>query len=573
MKRFFRLIPAIAAFAITACGSGGDNGGESPKPVPGGTDITLETKSVGATTVTVKATLTEADEAYVAIFAEPSQTPSLSELRKGSRIAASGEVTFDGLTSGTAYKIYGTAGRNSVFGAVKSIAVTTSDNLPPQVKAWQTTADRRALMQEITATGSSEASDGTVEITLDPATKFQSMEGFGPAITGSAAYNLMKMSKEDRNRILRDAFDPENGLGYNYVRMSIGCSDFSLDEYSCCDKEGIEFFEIADDSEETLYIFPVLREILAINPEVKIIAAPWSAPLWMKTKPSWNNSELDPAHYADYAEYFVLWIQEMEANGFKIESVTPQNEPLNWGNSASTHMSWQQQRDFVRDHLGPAFEKNNITTKIWAYDHNFDVTDFVINLYKDAETAKYFEGSAWHAYGGSASALDRIHTAAPEKSIYFTEQSIGTWCPDFGSNLMWHIREVGIGTINRYCRAVILWNFMLDAQRGPNRPNGGCTTCYGFVDCDASYSYANLTYRSHWYAVGHLSRVILRGSYRIAHKLSSQDIQCSTFLNPDGRLSAVVLNDTDTARDILIRSDRGDFTIKAAARSVTSAIW
>ena len=431
------------------------------------------------------------------------------------------------------------------------------------------------LLKEVEVADLSKVKDGAAELRIDKATRYQKMEGFGPAITGSSAYNLSKMKPAEREKLLRAAFDPKEGLGYNYIRMSIGCSDFSLQEYTWCDMEGLEFFAVHD--EDKNYVFPILREILAINPDVKIIAAPWTAPLWMKidrysnkTYNKWAGGKLNPDYYDEYAQYLRMWVEEMELNGFQIEAITPQNEPLHDGNSASTYMSWEQQRNFIKNHLGPEFEKAGLDTKIWIYDHNFDVTDFVKNIYADKEASKYVEGSAWHAYGGSSSALASVHSADPTKSIYFTEQSIGTWCPNFGDNLMWHIREVCLGTINNHCRAVVLWNFMLDAERGPNRP-GGCTTCYGFVDCDATYSLNTLTYRSHWYVIGHMSKVVKRDAWRV--KSSAMGIQASAFENPDGTLSAVVLNDSQTDKELVVRSDNGNFIVQLPARSVTSLMW
>ncbi|MCM1150740.1 MAG: glucosylceramidase [Alistipes sp.] len=565
-------LAAAAFFSLSACGKDG-----APEEPQDKTAIELSFVEATENSVTVDAELRHADVAYCTIGAADSPAPSLAELRKGQELTASGKLTFDGLEPGSAYKVFGVAALQGVYTGVGQLAVKTAghaeENYPARIEAWCTTADRKSLFAAFEPAAKSTAAAQARAISIDLSTRYQTMEGFGPAITGSAAYNLLKMSAADRDRILRAAFDPDEGMGYNYVRISIGCSDFSLDEYTCCDREGIEFFEIHELDRRDL--FPVLHEILAINPGVKIIAAPWTCPLWMKIPVSgsgsydkWNGGRVDPDHYADYAEYFVQWILAMEEEGFAIEAITPQNEPLNEGNSASTYMSSDQQREFVKRYLGPAFEKQGIATKIWAYDHNFDVPDYVTSIFADPEAAKYFDGSAWHAYGGKYTVLEQVHKAAPDKHIYFTEQSIGTWCPDFGDNLMWHMSDVCLGTINNYCRAVVLWNFMLDAQRGPNRP-GGCTTCYGFVDCDGSYSFSSLNYRSHWYAVGHLSKVVKRDACRV----KSAGANCAVFENPDGSLALVLLNSGSSAQQYVVHSEKGDFVLDAPARSVISTIW
>lgn len=573
---FIMLIAALCSFTISCAG---DNSDTSTPPAKDETTIELSQSSATNTSVEVSVALANADVAYCRLYEAGTATPSLSSLRDGQKLSESGKLTFEGLEAGYSYKVYGIAGRNGIYTNVVGIDVKTSGeidyNFPTGgVEAFTTTASKSMLMKTIEAEDIRSASDKSLTITIDNTTRYQSMEGFGPAITGSAAYNLLKMNASERDRLLREAFHPTEGLGYNYVRISIGCSDFSLREYTWCDQEGLEFFAVHPDDSQ--YLFPVLREILAINPDVKIIAAPWTAPLWMKidrysNKPydKWAGGKLNPDYYDEYAQYLVMWVEEMELNGFKIESITPQNEPLHDGNSASTYMSWEQQRNFIKNHLGPAFEAAGLDTKIWIYDHNFDVTDFVKNIYADKEASKYVEGSAWHAYGGSSSALAQIYKADPTKSIYFTEQSIGTWCPNFGDNLLWHIREVCLGTINNYCRAVVLWNFMLDAERGPNRP-GGCTTCYGFVDCDASYSYSTLTFRSHWYAIGHMSKVVKRDAVRIK---CSGSVTASAFENPDGTIAAVMLNDSEDDKQVVLKSPKGDFVVTLAARSVTSLVW
>lgn len=573
---FTTLLVALTTIA-TGCGK---EPAPAPTPNEDKTTITLEQKGATDNTVEVAVTLQNADVAYCLLLEADSATPQLTAMMKGKKLTESATLTFEGLESGYTYKVYGIAGRNSVYTNVVGIEVKTSGeidyNFPDGgVEAFATTASKSMLMKDIEVTDTRNAKDDIATITIDTSTRYQTMEGFGPAITGSAAYNLLKMKEADRKRLLNVAFHPTEGLGYNYIRISIGCSDFSLSEFTWCDEEGLEFFGVHPEDET--YLFPILREILAINPDIKIIAAPWTAPLWMKigrydNNPynKWAGGRLNPDYYDEYAQYLVMWVEEMEANGFKIEAITPQNEPLHDGNSASTYMTWEQQRNFIKNNLGPAFEEAGLTTKIWIYDHNFDVTDFVTNIYKDKEASKYVEGSAWHAYGGSSSALATVHSADPSKSIYFTEQSIGTWCPNFGDNLLWHIREVCLGTINNYCRAVVLWNFMLDAERGPNRP-GGCTTCYGFVDCDGSYAYNTLTFRSHWYAIGHMSKVVKRDAYRV--KSSSSGVSLSAFENPDGTLSAVVLNDKDSDKEVIVKSPKGDFMLTLPARSVTSIIW
>ncbi|MBO5687511.1 MAG: glucosylceramidase, partial [Alistipes sp.] len=272
-------------------------------------------------------------------------------------------------------------------------------------------------------------------ITLQPEQTLQPIYGFGAAITGSTCYNLLQMTEEDREKTLQECFSPEQ-MDMSFIRISIGASDFSLDEYTCCDKEGIEFFELHEYDRRDL--IPILKRILEINPSVRIVGSPWSCPKWMKINEqtgepydSWTGGILNPKYYDDYAEYFVRWVGEMEAEGIPIYAITIQNEPLNRGNSMSLYMGWEQQRDFIRDHLGPEFERNDIDAKIWIFDHNYnydnipDQQGYPLHILADKEAAKYIDGSAWHNYGGRVTELDRIYEAYPDLDIFFSEASIG----------------------------------------------------------------------------------------------------------------------------------------------------
>ena len=250
------------------------------------------------------------------------------------------------------------------------------DPVTGDVLAYVTSADGNRLFAE-EGLDYSKVSMSPYRVTIDPSTTYQTVDGFGPAITGATCYNLLQMTQADRTAILKKCFDPETGAGFSFIRVHIGGSDFSMDEYTCCDREGIEFFAIPDIEKEG--IFPVLKEILAINPEIRIMGSPWTCPRWMKgtvadpSKPynSWTSGRLNPAYYDDYAEYFVQWVTEMEEYGFPIYAITMQNEPLNKGNSMSLYMPWEDQAAFVKK-LGPAFRAAGIETKILCYDHNYN---------------------------------------------------------------------------------------------------------------------------------------------------------------------------------------------------------
>jgi O-Glycosyl hydrolase len=418
-------------------------------------------------------------------------------------------------------------------------------------------------------------------IKLEPATRYQSMDGFGAAVTGSSCYNLMQMSAENRDKFLREIFSPTEGMGHSYIRISIGCSDFSLSEYTCCDTKGIENFGLTN--EETQYVIPILKDILKINPTVKIMGSPWTCPTWMKinvTGNPWTGGTLNPDYYADYATYFVKWIEAFKAQGIEIYSVTPQNEPLNPGNSASLVMKWQEQLAFVKEHLVPQFKSSSVKAKIYLFDHNYnydnmsDQVDYPAKIYDAGIDEEIVVGAAYHNYGGNKDELLDIHNKYPNRELVFTETSIGTWNDgrNLETRLIEDMREVALGTVNNWCKGVIVWNLMLDSNRGPNR-DGGCQTCYGAVDIDRS-NYSTITRNSHYYIIGHLSSVVKPGAVRIGTSgFSDTGFIFSAFENPDGTYAVVLLNSNAANKTITLDDGKNHFSYDVPAKSVISYLW
>ena len=422
-------------------------------------------------------------------------------------------------------------------------------------------------------------------IKLLPSETYQTIDGFGAAITGSTAYNLMKMNAADRENFLVQTFSPSKGYGYSYVRIPIGCSDFSLKEYTCCDTPGIENFALT--SEETDYIIPVMKEILAINPDVKVMSAPWTAPKWMKVdnltnlKPydSWTSGQLNPKYYDDYATYFVKWIQAFENNGIKIYGVTPQNEPLNRGNSASMYMGWEEQRDFIKNSLGPKMQEAGLSTKIYAFDHNYNYDDiasqksYPAKIYEDAEASKYIAGAAYHNYGGSYNELENIHKAYPDKELVFTESTAGDW--NDGANLKARLiddmEQITLGTVNRWAKGSIVWNLMLDSNRGPNRP-GGCINGFGAVDLGAD----NKTIRknSYYYIMAHMASAVKPDAQRIGTTgFTANGLTYSAFKNVDGSYALVLSNRSASPVSFTVDDGTHHFPATVPANGILSLSW
>ena len=412
---------------------------------------------------------------------------------------------------------------------------------------------------------------------------FQEVDGFGLAITQASCYNLLLMQETDRTAFLTELFSREEGLGSSLIRICIGGSDFSMDEFSWCDEPGMENFAVHPLDQE--WLFPVLDQIFKINPAVKIIASPWSCPKWMKIDEksgapydSWTGGRLNPEYYQDYADYFVRWIQEMEKRGYPIHAVTLQNEPLNRGNSMSLYMPWEDQRDFIKQALGPAFRAAGVKAKILLFDHNYNYDDiasqrdYPLHILEDAEAAQYVAGSAWHNYGGHVSTLDKIHNTFPDKDIYFTEASIGTWNYSFDGCLINDFRDIFLGTLSRFGKGVTLWNLMLDSERKPYRP-GGCSTCFGAVTLSAK-DHKTITRNSHYYNVAHCSKVLLPGAVRLGTKgFETSGLTYQWYRNPDGSQALLLLNEGSSEVMVNFVTDKYSVACKVPAKAIQSVRW
>jgi glucosylceramidase len=313
-------------------------------------------------------------------------------------------------------------------------------------------------------------------------------------------------------------------------------------------------------------LIPLLKEIIAINPSIKIMASPWSAPVWMKDNYYSKGGSLMEKYYVAYAEYLAKYIQEMAKEGIPIWSLTPQNEPLNPGNNPSMYMSAEMQGNFIAKALGPVFEKQGIQTKIVIYDHNCDHPEYAIELLKVPEVRKYVNGSAFHLYGGDISAMSQVNKAHPDKDLYFTEQWTGAR-GDFASEFMWHMKNVIIGSVNNHAKAVIEWNLASDPTYGPHTP-GGCTECLGALTIAGSDIKRNVSY----YIIGQVAPFIPAGSARIQTKSSNMQIQSIGFKRPDGKKVLVALN-TGKEAVFTIDFEKKKYNFTLPEKSASTIVW
>ncbi len=297
----------------------------------------------------------------------------------------------------------------------------------------------------------------------------------------------------------------------NYLRVPMGASDFALESYTYADQpsDDLSSFSIAHDE---IYILPMLQAALARNPDLQIMASPWSAPAWMKTNASLNGGELLPEYFSNFANYQVQFIQAYQAAGVPIQAITPQNEPQHRSASYPTmFMTASDQLIFIRDHLGPALDAAGLDTQVMILDHNWNLTKYALDILSDPTARQYIAGTAFHCYEGDVVQQTLVQTTYPDKGIWFTECSGGGWSTDFGSNVSWNMQNLVIGNFRNWGRSLLLWNLALDQNSGPQ--NGGCADCRGVVTIDTETG--AVTYNEEYYILGHLSKFVDPGAYRI----------------------------------------------------------
>jgi len=448
----------------------------------------------------------------------------------------------------------------------------------PDAQLWLTNSDKSALLSPQAAplhfSPSADQLPGIAvpTITVNDMQQFQPIDGFGFALTGGSAQLLLRMTPARRTALLNQLFTTDgNGIGVSYIRVTIGASDmndhvFSYDDIPAGQADpGLANFSLAPDRAD---VIPVLKEILAINPRIMILGSPWSAPAWMKTNDNVKGGNLKPEFYAAFAQYFVKYIQAMQAEGITINAITVENEPLNPKNTPSMVVFAQEEDTFIAKYLGPAFEKAEIKTEIQLYDHNPDVPSYPLSILEDPAANKYVAGTAFHLYGGDVGTLTDVHNAYPNKNLYLTEQSVGGRPSASSISIAEPVSRVLIGGTRNWARNVLLWNLAADPHFGPHTDNGGCTMCVGAITLDGDNATLNVAY----YAVAHFSRFVPHGSIHVGSNELEQ-LPNSAFLTPDGKVVLVVANTGNFPRTFHIAYHGSTLTTTLQSESVGTYIW
>jgi len=471
------------------------------------------------------------------------------------------------------------------------------DGLSP-AHVWISTPDGTYKMADFGTVDFSDAASSAPTVVVDPSRTFQTMQGFGAAITDSSASVLYTLAPQARHDLMVSLFDPRSGDGLDYLRQPIGASDFTngpaytYDDVPAGQTDySLSHFSIAHDQAQ---ILPLLREAERINPDLQIVASPWSPPAWMKTGDSLVGGRLidDPRIYQAYAAYLVKFVQAYRANGVNVDTITVQNEPQNRtpaGYPGTDMPSWQEEKVIAQ--LGPMLRMAGLKTKILAYDHNWsehpndiastppdelaDVNDYPQQVLSSS-VAKYVYGVAYHCYYGDPSAMTALHKQFPKTHIYFTECSgseSANPANTFSDTLKWHARNLIIGNTRNWAETVINWNLALDPNNGPH--NGGCGTCTGVVTVAPDGS---VTYNAEYYTLGHLARFVQPGAVRIASTSFGTtgwngQVMDVAFRNPDGSTVLVAHNENDNPSTFAVSEGGQTFTYTLPGGALATFVW
>lgn len=440
----------------------------------------------------------------------------------------------------------------------------TVDTSGAVITPWITKGDESLLLSRQASVPLQPATSGNI-INIDTTQSYQEMDGFGFTLTGGSAFVINSMPETEKAALLKELFGSEDkSISINYLRLSIGASDLNDTVFTYNDLPAgqtdpqMEKFSLDKDRN---HLIPLLKQIIAIQPGIRIMATPWTPPVWMKDNGNSIGGSLKPEFYDAYALYFVKYIEEMKKEGITVHLITPQNEPLHPGNNPSLLMTAEQQLVFIKNHLGPAFRNANLETKIVVYDHNCDRPDYPLTILNDPEAKAFVDGSAFHLYAGDISALSQVRQAHPDKNIYFTEQYTAI-DSKFEGDLEWHFKNLMIGAPRNWSKTVLEWNLANDVNFGPHTP-GGCTTCKGALTIDGAAVKRNVAY----YVIAHSSKFVPFGSKRVQSS-SADNLKQVAYKTPQGNVVVVVLNEGESSVDFKIKIGDKAATTKLPASSV-----
>jgi len=404
-------------------------------------------------------------------------------------------------------------------------------------------------------------------VELDPEKKYQEILGFGAAFTDAACYTFNRLDPAAREKLFHELFHPSE-MGLNVCRTCIGSSDYATEMFSYDEGEPdpeMKRFSIAHDQ---AYVLPMLREARKQNPDLFLFSSPWSPPGWMKAGGSMLGGSMRQKYFAPYAQYFVKFLQAYAAEGVKVQAVSVQNEVDTDQDGRMPACAWPQEYEmgFVKSHLGPALEKNGLSTKIWILDHNYNLWGRAVAELDDPGVHKYCNAVAFHGYVGTADQMSKFHQAYPDAQIYWTEGGPDYTTPDYATDWVnWGQTYTDI--LRNWAQSITGWNLALDEK---GRPNIGPFPCGGMVTIHSQTR--EITQSGQYWAFAHFSRHIRRGARRFESSGKAQGVEHVALENPDGQ-NIVVLSNKGGATTVALKLGDASAEVPLPADSLTTLSW
>jgi glucosylceramidase len=435
-----------------------------------------------------------------------------------------------------------------------------------EISVWTTDDNQRcargAALSWQNASGSSASG-----IVLNPDKKFQPILGFGAAFTDAACFTFNRLDPTAREKLFHQMFSPSE-MGLNVCRTCIGASDYSVKAYSFDEGDPDPDLQRFSIDYDRAYILPMLREARKANPDLFLFSTPWSPPGWMKSNNSMLGGNMQRKHMSAYANYFVKFLQGYEAEGVPIQAISVQNEVDTDQDGRMPACSWPQEyeADFVRQQLGPAFERAGVKTKIWIIDHNYNLWGRAMGELETEGVRKYTNAIAWHGYVGKVEWINRVQNAYPDVEMYWTEGGPDFTEPDYMTGCAkWSATFTGV--LRNCCRSITAWNLALDEV---GKPNIGPFNCGGLVSIHSQTK--EVAYCGQYWAFAHYSKFIKRGAHRIDSQTNGGDILHAAFENPDGQ-HVVVLTNAGPASSCVLKVGGSTANVSLNQHSVTTLVW
>ena len=451
----------------------------------------------------------------------------------------------------------------------------TMHPIMPTVSLWLSTEDRRLRLAQQPDIEMSARESVPADVVIDINKKYQAIVGFGAALTDSSAWLLQnKLNGVQRSALMLEMFGPPPNLNLNMMRLTIGASDFSQQQYTLDDlpfgqvDPPLQHFNVVANLHD---LIPTVREALSVNPQLRIIASSWSAPAWMKDSENLIGGALLPQYESTFADYLVKYLDAYRGYGIPIFALTLQNEP---GFIPVTYPGMDlpaaTRARIIAQYLGPALASRNAKTRILEWDHNWDQPEQPLSVLADTEAARYIDGVAWHCYSGSPHAQSKVHHAYPTKDTYITECSGGDWASSANGELLWFTRDLLLAGIRQWARGVVYWNLALDEKHGPHF--GGCEACKGVVTIDSHTG--EVSRNDEYYAFAHFSRFVLPGAFRVGSTETDKGLDNVAFQNvADGSIVLVMVNSNTSERRVSVAQGQTGFQYTLPPESVATFVW